>query len=221
MRIVFLGTEEVAVRTAELLIDKGHEVIIIDSDKDRIDALSERMDCSFLHGDGSSPSILGEVGPDQSDVLVAVSGSDTANLIASLVGRSLGFERVITSIQNYEYEEICRELKLEDTIMPSRTISLYLADMVEGIDSLELSRVLKDTARFFTFIAGKEEEGEISELELPEDARVICFYRDGRFHLADENGRLKADDEVIVLTHESNIQDLEERWNPEHPSRTP
>lgn len=221
MRIVFVGAEEVAVRTAEFLIGKGHEVVIIDTDREKIDELSERMDCSFLHGDGSSPSILREVSPEKTDVLIAVSNSDPTNLIASLVGRSIGFKRVISSIQNPDYEEICRELGLTNTIMPSRTISQYLADMVEGIDTLELSRVIKDAARFFTFIAREKEAGKLAGLELPDTARVICFYRQGKFHLAREDSKLKKDDEVLILTDNETLKSLGERWEPEHSLKTP
>jgi trk system potassium uptake protein TrkA len=221
MRIVFVGAEEVAVRTAEFLIGKGHEVVIIDTDREKIDELSERMDCSFLHGDGSSPSILREVSPEKTDVLIAVSNSDPTNLIASLVGRSIGFKRVISSIQDPDYEEICRELGLTNTIMPSRTISQYLADMVEGIDTLELSRVIKDAARFFTFIAREKDAGKLSGLELPDTARVICYYRQGKFHLAREDSKLKKDDEVLILTDNETLKSLDERWEPEHSLKTP
>jgi trk system potassium uptake protein TrkA len=221
MRIVFVGAEEVAVRTAEFLIGKGHEVVIIDTDREKIDELSERMDCSFLHGDGSSPSILREVSPEKTDVLIAVSNSDPTNLIASLVGRSIGFKRVISSIQDPDYEEICRELGLTDTIMPSRTISQYLADMVEGIDTLELSRVIKDAARFFNFIAQGEDVGKVSELDLPDTARVICYYRQGKFHLAREDSKLKKEDEVLILTDNETLKSLGERWEPEHSLKTP
>jgi len=221
MRIVFVGAEEVAVRTAEFLIGKGHEVVIIDTDREKIDELSERMDCSFLHGDGSSPSILREVSPEKTDVLIAVSNSDPTNLIASLVGRSIGFKRVISSIQDPDYEEICRELGLTNTIMPSRTISQYLADMVEGIDTLELSRVIKDAARFFTFIAREKDAGKLSGLELPDTARVICYYRQGKFHLAREDSKLKKDDEVLILTDNETLKSLDERWEPEQSLKTP
>jgi trk system potassium uptake protein TrkA len=221
MRIVFVGAEEVAVRAAEFLIGKGHEVVIIDTDREKIDELSERMDCSFLHGDGSSPSILREVSPEKTDVLISVSNSDPTNLIASLVGRSIGFKRVISSIQNPDYEEICRELGLTNTIMPARTISQYLADMVEGIDTLELSRVIKDAARFFNFIAQGEDAGKLSELDLPDTARVICFYREGRFHLAREDSKLREGDEVLILTDNETLKDLEERWEPENSLKAP
>ncbi len=214
MRFAFVGAGEVAVRTAEFLIDKGHEVVIIESDQNRIDELVDQLDCSFLKGDASSPAILREVSPKQTDVLFSISNSDPINLIASLVGRSLGFKRVITSIQNPDFEEICRELGLDETIIPSRTISRYLADMAQGLDIIELSTVIKDTARFFTFIAGKEEAGSIGDLKLDEKARVICFYRDGRFMLADGNDRLRKGDEVVILTDNETLKELEERFEP-------
>jgi trk system potassium uptake protein len=214
MRIAFVGAGEVTVRTAELLIERGHEVVIIENDQEKIDDLSDTLDCSFLHGDGSKPAILREVGPEQTDVLFCLTDSDQANLISSLVGRSLGFKRVIPSIQDPEFEGICWELDLKDTILPSRTISRYLADMVEGVDILELSTVIKGEARFFAFTVDGEEGKKVTDLDLPKKARVICYYRDGRFSLADETTKLRKGDEMVVLAHSEVIGDLRERWNP-------
>ncbi|MDZ7700377.1 MAG: TrkA family potassium uptake protein [Deltaproteobacteria bacterium] len=214
MRIAFVGAGEITVKTAELLIERGHEVIIIENNPEKIEELSDILDCSFLNGDGSKPAILREVGPDQTDVLFCLSDSDQANLISSLVGRSLGFKRVIPSLQNPELEVICRELDLKDAIVPSRTISRYLADMVEGVDILELSTVIKGEARFFTFTVDKEKGKRVTELDLPGNARMVCYYREGRFSLADEETKLHKGDEMVILTHSECIPDLTERWNP-------
>ena len=214
MRFAFVGAGEVAVRTAEFLIDKGHEVVMIESDQQRIDDLADHLDCSFLRGDGSSPEILREVNPKQTDVLFSISNNDPTNLIASLVGRSLGFKRVITSIQNPDFEDICRELGLDDTIVPSRTISRYLADMAQGLDNIELSTVIKDAARFLTFVAEERHAGPIGDLELGDKARVVCFYRSGRFVLAGGDDRLKKDDEVVLLTDSESLKELEKRFHP-------
>ncbi len=215
MRIAFVGAGEVTVRTAELLIKRGHEVIIIENNADKIDELSDLLDCSFLKGDGSKPAILREVGPDQTDVLFCLSDSDQANLISSLVGRSLGFKRVIPSLEDPEFEGICRELGLNDAIVPSRTISRYLSDMVEGRDILELSTAIKGEARFFTFTVDSEKGKSIADLDLPEKSRAVCFYREGRFSLTDDKSRLQKGDEVVILTHSECINDLTERWFPE------
>ena len=214
MRTVFIGAGEVSVETAKALVKKGHEVIIIETDKAKIDELSEELDCSFLHGDGSRPDILREVNPEQTDILFCLTDSDQANVIASLLGRSLGFKRVVTSIRDEQFESICRELGLEDTIIPSRTISRYLQDMVAGSQHVELSTVLKHEARFFTFTATEADAVEVSALKLPEDARVICFYRDEKFVLVEPKTKLEESDEVVVLTHEKNLEKLKERWQP-------
>jgi len=215
MRVIFVGANAVAVMTAKLLIERGAEVVIIESDRSVIDGLSDTMDCSFLHGDGSSPELLRETNPEGSDFLFCLTDHDQINILASLVGRSLGCKRVVTSIQNSEYENICQELGLTDTIVPDRTISRYLADMSVGIDVLELHTVIKDEARLFPFVAGPDDAGPVDELDLPEDARVVWYYRDDNFHVADNDATLKKNDEVIIATHSKNLKKLRERWSPE------
>ncbi len=214
MRIAFIGAGEVTVMTAKALIQQQHEVIIIESDRERIETLSEEMDCSFIHGDGGKPAILQEVGPKQTDLLFCLSDNDQANVIASLVGRSLGFSRIITSIEDLDFEPICQELGLEDLIIPARTISRHLLNMVEGLDSVELSTILKDDARFFTFTVGKSEVGAIQDLDLPEECRPMCLYRKDCFSFADRETSLEQGDEVILLTHRKNLPALKERWTP-------
>jgi trk system potassium uptake protein TrkA len=145
-------------------------------------------------------------------VLFCLTENDKVNLIAGLVGRSLGFKRVVTRIEDPEFEPICRELGLQDIIVPSLTISHYLQDLVQGVDVVELSTVLKDQARFFSFVAGAEEAVEVSALKLPEAARVICYYREGQLALADAKTELRENDEVVVLTHVKNLDKLKERW---------
>jgi trk system potassium uptake protein TrkA len=214
MRTVFVGAGKVSIETAKALIKKGHEVVIIETDKAKIDELSEEMDCSFLQGDGSHPNLLREVNPEQTDFLFCLTDSDQANVIASLVGRSLGFNRVVTSIGDPQFEGICRELGLKDTIVPSRTISRYLVDMVGGGENVELFTIIKDEARFFTLIAKEQEAVAAKDLKLPADAKVICYYRDAKFSHADEETTFRIGDEVVILTHSKNMPLLQERWQP-------
>jgi len=199
--------------TASMLVKQGHEVIIVERDKQRIEELTTQLDCGFVHGDGSTPAILEETNPKQTDFLFCLTGNDQANIITSLVGRSLGFARVVTKIESADFEHICIELGLKDTIIPARTIGRYLSDMVKGQDPLELSAMIKEEARVFSFVAHAEEEGPVQDLKLPEQSRVICLYRDGHFLLVDENTTLKIDDEVVILLNSKHLPELTERWS--------
>lgn len=216
MRIVFVGASELALRTTQQLLDRGDEVVVIEADGEKIERLSDEVACGFLHGDGSQPDILREAGPEKTDVIFCITDNDLVNIVASVASRSLEFSRVVTKIENPQYLPLCREIGLIDTIVPSATISRYLADLATQRDILELSTFIKGEARFFSWTVAKPEAGAtIAELDLPEEARAICFYRDGEFHLAEANDRLKADDEVVVLTHSRHLKALRDRWQPQ------
>lgn len=220
MRVVFLGTGALSLATARALLEQGHDVIIIEKDRHNIDEVSEQLDADFLHGDGSTPAILREAGPETCHVFFAITENDQLNIIASVVARTLGFERVVTAIQNPEFEAICSEVGLTETIVPVRTVSRYLVDSLEGQDVLELSTFIKQDARFFSFIVSERDPGTIGELDLPQRARAVAVYpREGSFALANSDSVIEPGDEVVILTHQEHLEELRARWAPRSETR--
>ena len=214
MRIVLVGATPEGVDTAKLLIERGHDVVIVDNDRDVITRLSDELDCGFLCGDGTRPEVLREADPLATDVLFCLTDHDQVNILSGLVGQSLGFKRVITSIEDPAFEDICGELGLQNTIVPARTISRYLADLVIGLDVLELRTIVKGEARFFSFTANEGDAVAVGGLELPNDAKAICLYRGDEFLLADDTTKIHKGDEVVLLTHARNLTELRKRWTP-------
>jgi trk system potassium uptake protein len=212
MRVVILGAGSIGLRTAQLLLGAGHEVIIIDRDKERLDAIATELDCGFVHGDGSKPAVLRDVDPGRCDALFCLSSNDQTNILASLVGRSLGFARVVTRIEDPELEHLCTELGLQETIIPTRAISHVLFDMAEGRDALELTTMIRDEARVLSFVLRQHDGKRIGELALPDATRVICFYRQGELCIPDEDTRLADGDEIVVIADVRNIPQLHEEW---------
>ncbi len=214
MRIVFIGGGTLTRKTAALLIKRHHEVVIIEQQKERLEAIADEFDCGLIHGDGSKPAVLREVDPEHCDLLFCVTGNDQTNIISALVGRSLGFAKVVVKVSDEEFEHICIELGLENTIVPVRTSARYLADMVEGQNILELSSMIKGEARTFSFVLREQEVGPLDQLGLPKGAKVICLYRNGEFILPEEDEKLKEDDEVVVITH-SKVLNALRQWRQE------
>jgi trk system potassium uptake protein TrkA len=212
MRTVFVGASSLAVATARILVKSGHDVVIIERHAERIDALTQDLACAFLHADGSRPSVLREADPRKSDFLFCLTGNDETNIIASLVGRSLGFARVVTKVDDPEFEHICVELGLIDIIVPDRTIGRHLVEMVGGQDPLEISAMIKGDARVFSFVVRKGAGGALSELGLPEESRVVCVYRGKDFLLPAEDFVVKPGDEVLLITHKRQLAGLTARW---------
>jgi len=214
MRAVFIGASPATIATAKVLLSRGHEVVIIEQDKEKAESLTESLDCGILHGDGSRPAILKEADPKGSDFLYCLTNNDQANIIASLVGRSLGFHRVITRIQDAEYEHVCLELGLSDTIVPEVTVARHLADVMEGRDPLEVSATLGADARLLSFVLDDEDAGSLDELKLPGDSRIICLYREDKLILPESGAELRKGDKIVVLARMGDVEALHQHWSP-------
>lgn len=215
MRVVFIGAGELTQQTAQQLLKNNYEVVIVEKDKIRIDELSSELGAGFIHGDGSKPDILREADPDATDYLLCLTGNDQDNILTSLVGRSLGYKRVVTRIEDPSYEHICIELGLKDVIVPDFTIARYLTDLCTGNNPLEVSALIKGDARIFSFVAHEEDEHSLDELGLPKGCRVMFLYRNDEFILADSDTVLQKGDEVVIVSHSNILSELEARWNPQ------
>ncbi|MGR9000530.1 MAG: potassium channel family protein [Gammaproteobacteria bacterium] len=212
MKVVFIGASALAVTTAQRLLKRGHEVIIIENDKNVINEMRETIDCVFINGNGSKPAILKETAPDTIDVLFCLTKNDESNIIASLVARSLGVKRVITRIEDPEFEHICIELGLNDIIIPTYTNARYLAGIALGRDIIELSAIIRGDVRFFGMVIDEENEGTVSDLDLPGQSRAIFMYRENLFEFADSSTKLKKGDELVVITHGDDYDKLVQKW---------
>ncbi|MCG6943404.1 MAG: NAD-binding protein [Thiohalocapsa sp.] len=212
MRTAFIGSNSLTVATAELLLADGHEVIMVERDRSRIDTLADRLDAGFVHGDGTSPDVLRDAEPENTDVLFCLLESDQTNILAALIGRSLGFARVVPRVNERQFQYIATELGLEDAVLPNQAVANHLRNLLGGEKSLELSSVIRDDATVFSFVAGESEAMTIEELDLPGRTRIVCLYRQQRFRLPDETRRIKTGDEIILICARDQLDELQRRW---------
>lgn len=212
MRFVMVGASAIAVMTARMLTEDGHEVVIVERDAEKIDKLSEELDCGFVHGDGSRPAILRDISPENTQTLFCLSNSDQDNIIASLVGKSLGFERIVTKIEDPDFENVCQELGLEDVIVPNRRVAESLSDIARGQESLDLSSVIKGGLRFFRFEVGSGDASAVGEIDLPENTKMIAVTRKNNSVVATPETKLKKGDDAVLVTTEELLHELEERF---------
>lgn len=197
MRIVIVGASRIAAAAAGLLIERGHQLTFIERSKPRIDELGETLDCGFLLGDGSSPDLLREADPEHTDVLFCLTGHDQTNIIAGLAARSLGYARVVCLVEEVGYEPLCRELGLEETLNPLRSLSRLLVSVAGHKGARPADDAIKHDASLQ--VQRIERELAASELALPGDVRVIGYYRAGQLGFPAPDTVWQAGDELLIL----------------------
>jgi trk system potassium uptake protein TrkA len=74
LRIVIVGGQHVGYHAARHLSERGHDVVVVEKDRERVEFLSDQYDATVIHGDGGRRSILEQAGLGRSDVVAALTG---------------------------------------------------------------------------------------------------------------------------------------------------
>ncbi len=132
MRVVLIGASRLALASVEKFLEEGHEVVVIEKEQSVIDKLDDDYDCSFYCGDGAKPSVLEDVDPGSTDLLLCLSDDDTSNVLAAVVAKSMDFSRVVLRLESRELLPICDQLQLDNVIVPDQRIASELLSFAEG-----------------------------------------------------------------------------------------
>jgi trk system potassium uptake protein TrkA len=81
-RVMVLGGGAVGSRVAERLV-RSAEIVLVERDAERAEALAERLNkVTVVHGDITDTNLLTEESISTTDVVIAATGEDTANVLA-------------------------------------------------------------------------------------------------------------------------------------------
>ena len=94
-----MGAGEVGSYVADRLSREGHDVAIVDLSSSKLRRLDDALDVLTVVGSGTHPETLSRAGVEHSELLVAVTANDEANLVASMVGKSMGVKQTICRIE--------------------------------------------------------------------------------------------------------------------------
>ncbi len=136
MKILIVGAGVVGESLAEQLSLEGHKVAIVDSNRQRINALSEKLDVLAVHGNAGMPSVLARAGIRSAEMVIAVTDVDEVNLVVAMMAARLKVKHRIARIRNQEYmDESCvlplKELGIDHVINADPAIVNALAHMIE------------------------------------------------------------------------------------------
>ena len=217
MRILIIGVGEVGSFLAKEL-SKQHEVVVIDSDQDKTQKINESLDVLSIVGEGDNPNILKKAEIEKADILLAVTGNDKANILASLVGLSFGIKKIVTRIRSHEYlqyPEILNKSEIS-VVNPGDIISEKLYGLISSPFAWKTESFAKGKVELFklrveddTPIVNKK----LSDLGSAESWIFVGIARDGRIEIPSGETVLKSGDFIFALGVPSVLKKLKELFN--------
>lgn len=103
MKIVIAGAGEVGCHLGKLLSREEQDITIVDADDEKLTQLDANYNLLTVSGSPISFAVLKQAGVGKCDIFIAVTPSETANLLACSIAKSLGAKRTVARIDNYEF----------------------------------------------------------------------------------------------------------------------
>jgi len=203
MRIAIAGAGNVGRAIARELLENGHQVLLIDRDPKAL-KMDSVPTAEWLLADACEITSLDLAKLDGCQVLVAATGDDKVNLVASLLGKTeYGVPRVVARVNHPKNEWMFdSSWGVDVAVSTPRIISALVEEAVS----------VGDVVRLFSFRKGEANLVEITlpdnakccgktvgEIELPQDSSLAAIVRDGRVIAPQEHDLLSAGDELLFV----------------------
>ncbi len=203
MRIAIAGAGNVGRAIARELLGNGHQVLLIDKDPKAL-KMDSVPTAEWLLADACEIAALDQAKLDGCQVLVAATGDDKVNLVASLLAKTeYGVPRVVARVNHpkneWMFDSSCG---VDVAVSTPRIISALVEEAVSVGDVVRLFSIRKGEANLVEITlpdtatcCGKT----VGEVELPEDASIAAIVRDGHVITPKDHDVFAAGDELIFV----------------------
>lgn len=203
MRIAIAGAGNAGRAIARELIANGHQVLLIDKNPKSL-KMESVPSAEWLLADACEISSLDKAKLDICQVMVAATGDDKVNLVASLLAKTeYGVPRVVARVNHPKNEWLFDSSWGVDVAVSTPRI---IAALVEEAVSVG------DVVRLFSLKAGQANLVEltlpdnskcigksVAEIELPQDASLAAIIRDSHVITPAPHDVFSAGDELIFV----------------------
>lgn len=203
MRVAIAGAGNVGRAIARELLDNGHQVLLIDRDPKAL-KLESVPDGEWLLADACEVTSLDNAKLNTCQVLIAATGDDKVNLVASLLGKTeYGVPRVVARVNHPKNEWLFdASWGVDVAVSTPRIISALVEEAVSVGDVVRLFSFKKGQANLVeltlpddSLCIGKT----VEEVPLPENSTLAAIVRDGRVITARPHDVFSSGDELLFV----------------------
>jgi len=218
MKIVVVGAGKVGYSLAQRLAQDQHDVYVIEKNGDRIKNLENNLDVNLVQGNGSSISLLQEIGIVDMGMLIAVTDSDEVNMLACMLGKAAGIPKTIARVRDTEYENgtnavIRDRLGIDLFINPEMVTAQEIYKILKTPAALDVEDFARGAVRLVEFKIRNNHDImgiPLRSLTLPSNVLVVGIMRGGDMIIPHGESTLEYMDNVFFLGAKESIAEVEE-----------
>ncbi len=219
MRIIIIGGGEVGFHLAKIFSKEGHQIVMIEPDRDKISRVEESLDIMAVQGSGSSVETLVEAGIKDAKLVIAVSAIDEVNIIACMLAEKFGVPQKIARVRNQEFTNpnavlTPKQLGIDMIINPELETAHEIFWLIRGSAATDVIEFANGSIQLVglrldskaKIISRQFKEVSISLPELT--FRTVAIFRNGRTIIPTGEDYFISGDQIFVVSKTESVPDL-------------
>ena len=219
MYVIVVGAGKVGWNLTRELLEKGHEVTLIENDRERYSTVEQELEHNIQYGDASELWVLERAGIQRADLVIAVTGDDEDNMLICQVAKEKYLvDRIIARVNNPRNLEHFELLGIKPVVSATDLILrliehevpeyglVHLLDLPEQrLEIIEMSLPADSRA------AGKR----VGDLQMPDGTLLISVVRDNEGFVPIADTVLEAGDQILAVLDPKVEEDLTAYFGPD------
>ncbi len=218
MKIIILGAGQVGGTVAANLTSEDNDITVVDRDAAILQGLQDRLDLRTISGNATYPEVLERAGAADADMVIAVTDSDEANMVACQIAATLFHTPTkiarVRAVEYLSHPQIFtpEALPIDVLISPEQLVTQYVERLIEHPGALQVMDFADGRVRLVgvrAYYGGPLVGQELRALRehMPGiDTRVAAIYRRGSAIIPEGDTLIEAGDEVFFLAASKNIR---------------
>lgn len=211
-RVIIAGGGNIGLRLARSLEGRLN-VKVIEANKRRCETLAGQLSSALvLNADVGNEDLLADENIEETDLFIAVTNDDQANIMAALLAKRMGARRVIALINRRAYGDLMQGGQIDIAISPAQATLGSLLEHVRRGDVATVHSVRRGRAEAIELIAHGDANTSrvvgraIRDIALPAGATVVGIIRGGEAIVAERDDHVIApDDHVVLFVTQKNV----------------
>jgi len=219
LKVVIIGAGEVGFNVASHLVNENKDVVVIDKDREAIRRVSDNIDVQVVNGSGSSPISLDEAGLKDAEILLAVTNSDEANLVACLVADILSpSTKKLARIRNADFDQYHDNFRkyaphIDTLINPEIEVVKTIDRMMNMPGVVDVGEFADGRIKFIAILLDKDARlagtrlSELSSISEKQRPLIVAVIREEKLIIPSGDDTLLAGDLIYFICEEKKLLD--------------
>jgi len=203
--VIVVGAGNIGTPLVGLATEAGNEVVAVERDDAKANALAKRYDCLVLNADATTRETLVDAGAEEADALISTTDRDATNVMVCLLARDLSVPTVVSVVHDPEHTSLFRRVGVQAVENPQQLIAEYLyrsAARPAIVDYMHVGGRAEVFEIYVTEgapIAGVSLTEAVDRGLLPEDVLIVAVARDDNQPLTPRGGTVLQSGDLLTV----------------------